>query len=128
MRDRDKEGINRFVFGLLFLFILPAPLLAFAGWDGFDLMIVIPIHPIMAAVLWTVAYLVVGVTMEACQRKPLTTRQGDNLFLATGVISLVLMLHLYTSDENARSGPRSSIELDTQSKLASRVWNNRAAA
>lgn len=128
MRDRETKGINRLVFGLLFLFILPAPLLVLAGWDGFDIMFVAPFHPIIAGVLWLVAYLVVGVPIELCQRKPLTKRQGDTLFLATGLISVGLVLHLRTSDENARSGPRSSIELDTQYKLASWDQGNRTAA
>lgn len=128
MRDREKKGIDRLVFGLLFLFILPAPLLAMAGWDGFDIMCVAPFHPLIAGVLWLVAYLVVGVPIELCQRKPLTKRQGDTLFLATGLISLMLMLLLWTSDENARSGPRSSIELDMQYNLASWVRGHRTAA
>jgi hypothetical protein len=128
MRDREEKGINRLIFGLLFLFILPVPMLFLAGWDGFDIMFVAPFHPILAAVLWMVAYLLVGVTIEAFQRKPLTRRQGDYLFLATGVISLVLLLLLWTSDENARSGPRSSIEFETQTKFASWLQGHRAAA
>lgn len=31
MRDRGEKGIDRLVFGLLFLFVLPAPLLVLAG-------------------------------------------------------------------------------------------------
>ena len=82
----------------------------------------------MAACLLMVLYLVVGVVLELYNRKPLTTRQGDYLFLATGLFSLAFVARLLIADGNHGSGPRSSIELDTQYDLASRVRGHRAAA
>lgn len=121
MRDRDMDGMDRFLFRMLILIILPAPILACAGMDSFDVVFSAPILAIIEAVLWMIVCCLVGVTIEFCQRKPLTIRQGEWVWLASGVISLVLTLILVTADGNPKPGPRSSIELDVQTKLASRA-------
>lgn len=128
MRDRDMDGMDRFLFRLLILVILPAPILASAGMDSFDVVFAAPFLAITEAVLWMLVYFSVGVPIELCQRKPLTTRQGEWVWLASGVISLILTLLLVTADGNHKPGPRSSIERDTQHKLVSQILNNRVAA
>lgn len=128
MRDRDMDGMDRFLFMLLILIILPAPILALAGMDSFDVVFGAPILAIIEALLWMVVYFLVGVTIEAYQRTPLTIRQGERVWLTSGVVSLVLTLLLATAGGAHKPGPRSSIELDTDYKLASRPPNKRVPA